>query len=500
MERRYVSIWFRHLKTDWFTRRQPALGKLPFVLATPDHGRMIVTAANALAQKKGVEAGMVLADARAMIPALQYFDDEPDRAAKLLTALAEWCIRYSPAVAIDSPDGLMIDATGCAHLWGGESEYLAHIGQRFKNFGYDTRSAIADTLGAAWAIARFGNSARIVEPGGQTNALLLLPPAALRIEAGLVERLEKLGLRQISQFISMPRTALRRRFGQPLLKRLDQAMGAEEETIQPVNPIEPYQERLPCLELIMTATGIQIALERLLDSLCQRLMMEEKGLRLAIFKCHRVDGKTEQVEIGTNRPSCNSRHLFRLFENKITGIEPALGIELFILEAPKVEDLPPVQRKLFEQGAGLNDNALAELLDRLAGKIGGHHIHRYVPDEHYWPERCYKLAAKLEEEPQTSWKSSRPRPLQLLPQPEPIEVSAPIPDYPPMNFRYREKLHKILKADGPERIEPEWWLQDGQHRDYYCVEDEDGHRYWLFRLGHYDAAKTYRWFVHGFFA
>ena len=267
MERRYVSIWFRHLKTDWFTRRQPALGKLPFVLATPDHGRMIVTAANALAQKKGVEAGMVLADARAMIPALQYFDDEPDRAAKLLTALAEWCIRYSPAVAIDSPDGLMIDATGCAHLWGGESEYLAHIGQRFKNFGYDTRSAIADTLGAAWAIARFGNSARIVEPGGQTNALLLLPPAALRIEAGLVERLEKLGLRQISQFISMPRTALRRRFGQPLLKRLDQAMGAEEETIQPVNPIEPYQERLPCLELIMTATGIQIALERLLDSL-----------------------------------------------------------------------------------------------------------------------------------------------------------------------------------------------------------------------------------------
>ena len=221
---------------------------------------------------------------------------------------------------------------------------------------------------------------------------------------------------------------------------------------------------------------------------------------MALFKCYRVDGKIEKIEIGTNRPSCNSKHLFKLFENKISSIEPALGIELFTLEASKVEDASPVQEKLWENNSGLDDIGLSELLDRLAGKIGGNNIHRYVPDEHYWPERSFKLASDLHEKLQTTWKADRPRPLQLLSKPEPIEVTAPIPDYPPMLFRYKGKLHKIIKADGPERIEQEWWLQDGQHRDYYCVEDEDGNRYWLFRSGHYDADKTYQWFIHGFFA
>ena len=145
----------------------------------------------------------------------------------------------------------------------------------------------------------------------------------------------------------------------------------------------------------------------------------------------------------------------------------------------------------------MDDTGLAELLDRIAGKMGAHHIHRYVPDEHYWPERSYKLAATIEEKLHTTWKVDRPRPLNLLPKPEPIEVTAPIPDYPPMLFRYKGILHKIIKADGPERIEQEWWMQEGQHRDYYCVEDEEGQRYWLFRSGHYDVAKiismVYSW-------
>jgi protein ImuB len=293
---------------------------------------------------------------------------------------------------------------------------------------------------------------------------------------------------------------LRRRFGQQLLKRLDQATGNEVETIQPLQISTPYHERLPCLEPIVTATGIEIALQRLLGTLCDRLKQEEKGCRLVLLKCYRVDGKMEQVEIGTNRPSCNSKHLFKLFEDKLCTIEPALGIELFILEAPIVEELSPVQENLWENAHGLDDIDLAELLDRLAGKIGADHIHRYVPAEHYWPEHSFKLAASLQEELQTSWKVDRPRPLQLLKKPEAIEVTAPIPDYPPMSFRYKGSFHKIIKADGPERIEQEWWLQQGQHRDYYYVEDEEGCRYWLFRSGHYDAARSYKWFLHGFFA
>jgi len=219
-----------------------------------------------------------------------------------------------------------------------------------------------------------------------------------------------------------------------------------------------------------------------------------------LLKCYRADGKIEQIGIGTNRPSNNMHHIFKLFEFKLSSIEPALGIELFILEAPKVEELSPVQETMWENTGDLDDIALTELLDRIAGKMGANHIHRYVPDEHYWPERSFKPAADINEKKTTTWKVDRPRPLQLLPKPAPIEVTAPIPDYPPMLFRYKGLLHKIIKADGPERIEQEWWLQEGQHRDYYTVEDEEGHRYWIFRSGHYDAAKSYQWFMHGFFA
>lgn len=500
MQKRFASIWFRYLKTDWFIRRQPTLKEAPFVLVAPDHGRMMISTANSEALKQEVTIGMVLADAKAIIPSLLYFDDKPELAAKLLKGIAEWCIRYSPVAAIDLPNGLILDITGCTHLWAGEEKYLSDISKRLSGFGYHTRIAIADTVGAAWAIARFGKDKNIIENGQQTTALLTLPPTALRIEAENVERLEKLGLRQVSSFITMPRSALRRRFGPHFLKRLDQATGYEEETIQLVKPIEPYQERLPCLEPIITATGIEIALKRLLEMMCLRLQHEGKGLRMAVFKGYRVDGKIEEISIGTHRPSANSMHLFKLFENKIATIEPALGIELFVLEAPKVERLSPMQEKLWDNTGGLDDIGFSELLDRISGKFGANCIHRYLPAEHYWPERSFKTTTSITEEIQKGWKAERPRPLQLLPKPERIEVTAPVPDYPPMHFRYKGKLHKIIKADGPERIEAEWWLQEGQHRDYYYVEDEEGHRYWLFRSGHYDDAKTWQWFIHGFFA
>lgn len=498
MAKRFVSIWFPYLRTDWFALRQPQLRNTAFVLSSPSHGRMIISAANIHAQAQGIDAGTVVADARAIISSLQVLDDKPGLADKLLNRIAEWCIRFTPIVAVDPPDGLILDVTGCSHLWGGDDHYLGDITQRLKIRGYSAQSAMADTIGVAWAVARFGKGSFIINKDKNAEALLPLPPAALRLDPYIVERLHKLGLQQVEDFIGMPRSSLRRRFGNTFIKRLDQALGNEEEVITPVQPVEPYQERLPCLEPIVTATGIEIALMRLLETLCQRLQQEQKGIRLARFKGYRMDGKTEQLDIGTNHPSCNVNHLFKLFEIKISTIEPGPGIELFALEAPKVEDYSPAQEKLWQGNRGLDDSHLSELIDRLTGKIGENHIHRYLPDEHYWPERSVKRASSLNEQPVTAWKVDRPRPLQLLAKPERIEVTAPIPDYPPMLFRYKGKLHKIIKADGPERIEQEWWLQEGQHRDYYYVEDENGYRYWLFRSGHY-TDKSYQWFIHGFF-
>jgi protein ImuB len=263
--------------------------------------------------------------------------------------------------------------------------------------------------------------------------------------------------------------------------------------------VEAYSERLPCLEPICTAGGIAIALTRLLEVLCKRLQGEGKGLRTAVFKGYRVDGKVQQIAIGTNRASHNATHLFRLFEEKIPSIEPDLGIELYQLDAPKVEELPQGQVTLWKGACGLEDPGLSELLDRITNKTGASVLHRYLPAEHHPPERAIQ-PANLGDKATSPWPEDRPRPIHLLPTPEPVEVTAPIPDYPPMLFRHRGKLHKILRADGPERIGDEWWIEGARHRDYYVVEDEEGGRFWLFRSGHYTGPSTSQWYLHGFFA
>jgi protein ImuB len=499
MSRRFVSIWFPHLATDLFALSRPELQHEPFVLNAPSHGRMMITAANRIAQELDIYPGMVLADARAVCHSLQNFDDAPEAAEKLLRKIAEWCIRFTPVAAVDPPDGIILEATGCAHLWGGEEAYLTCILTRIKRKGFDARAAMADTIGAAWAVCRYGNAFSVIESSKQSNAILPLPPEALRLNADNVLRLHKLGLHQVKDFISIHRTALRRRFGKEMILRLDQALGTELEIIEPIQPAEPYQERLPCLEPILRRQGIEIALQQLLDTLCKRLSSEGRGLRICEFKCYRIDNREVSIQIHTNAPSNNPKHLFNLFELKLSSVEPDPGIELFILTAAKVEEHSPVQEEFWKQSTGLTDYRISELLDRLTSRYGADAIHRFLPDEHYLPERSIKKASSIDEKATTTWKSNLPRPLRLLSVPAQVEVTAPIPDYPPMLFRYQGKLHKIIRADGPERIEQEWWLKDGEHRDYYAVEDEEGCRYWLFRSGHYDAEVSYQWFLHGFF-
>jgi protein ImuB len=459
---------------------------------------MVVRASSHALGREGIKPGMVVADVRAILPAVDVFPDDPAAEGKLLEALAEWCLRYTPVVAVDPPGGLMLDLSGCAHLWGGELSYFESITTCLRKGGYDVRGAIADTIGAAWGMARYGKNSPIVEPGRQAEALQSLPPVALRLDAAILQRLEKLGFRQIGQLIGIPRTNLRRRFGDVLLSRLGQALGTEPEVLQTVQPAPVYLERLPCLEPIRTAGGIEIALKRLLETLCERFFREGKGMRTGTLKGYRIDGETVQVSIGTNRASRNAAHLFKLFELKIPDIEPALGIELFMLEATLVEEVSEAQEALW--GMGNSDQAaIAELLDNIAGKVGMKAIHRYLPQEHHWPEHSIKEVASLEEQPETEWRTDRPRPLHVLSRPEPIEVMVPLPDYPPLHFRYRGEIIRIARADGPERIEQEWWLQAGPPRDYYQVEDESGARYWLFRLGLYGGGKP-QWFLHGFFA
>ncbi|WP_300601881.1 DNA polymerase Y family protein [Niabella sp.] len=497
--RRYLSIWFPALLANRALRLRPGLKNMPFIIAAPERGRLMVKAASTPAVNKGIVRGMVVADAKALLPELRLFHYKPGAEEKLLTRLAEWCLRFTPVVAADLPDGIVLDISGCPHLWGGEQPYLNTIIRKLKTSGYEVRTGIADTVGAAWAMARFGAADLIVAPGQQETALKPLPPAALRLEPLVLERLQKLGFADIGSFISMPSTVLRRRFGQALLTRIAQALGHLPEAPVPLQPAIVFREQLPCTEPVHTRVAIDIALETLLQRLCDNLQRAGKGLRSAVFKIDTIDGRLQEIFIGTNRPVRNTAHLLKLFEPRISTISPGMGIEVFTLEAPAVEELLGRQEAIWNTLGGADTGTeLAGLLDRIAGRMGDAALTRYLPAEHYWPERSV-VRGGLFEKGTTAWRSDRPRPVYLLSKPEPIIVAAPVPDYPPMLFRYRGKVHHIKKADGPERIEQEWWLELNLVRDYYVVEDEEGARYWLFREGHYGAEKP-QWFLHGFFA
>lgn len=490
---RYIAIWFRHLLTDWYVRKHPHMQEEPLVFATNQHGRQVITATSVLAEKQGIYTGMPVADAKAIFTALRVIEHIPGQEQTLLLALGEWCIRYAPIVAIDLPNGLILDASGCAHLWGGEQTYLKEMILKLRAYGYDVRGAMANTIGTAWAISRYGKVKAIINSGEERISLLQLPPAALRLEPALLPKLQQLGFHHIESFISMPLSALKRRFGQHFITRLQQALGREREDLQPISITPVYEERLSSLDPIRTAKAITIAIERLLEAICTQLHNDGKGLRAATLICYRVDDQVARLSIGTNRSSANAVHLMKLFELKIPNLAPGPGIDLFILQATSVEDLVPPQEKLWAT-TGTDNNSVALLLDRIESRIGKDSIRRFQPAPHYWPERAMQ---PLTTQPVEQVRA--PRPEKLLPKPLPIEVTAPIPDYPPMLFRFQNQLHEIKKADGPERIEREWWLDEGEHRDYYTVEDAQGRRYWIFRLGHY-AVDQSQWYIHGFFA
>ncbi len=497
MKKRFVSIWFRWLKTDWHTRRQPILAGKPLVAHTMQHGRMVITAVNKFAAAQGLHKDMVLADAKALAPDVHTVEDQDNFYENLLQKFAEWFIRYSPIVAVQVPDCIIINASGCAHLWGGEEKYLEHIVERMQEMQYSVQVGMAGTIGAAWAMSHYSNE-KIIQNGGEKNALLFLPPASLRIDADIVEKLNKLGLTTNESFLNMPTAVLRRRFGNEFITRIQQALGYVEEHITSVVLPIIYNERLQCAEPIITRAGIEIALHKLLEPLCIHLKSEQKGLRQCIFTIYKTDGKQQQISIGTNRPTAHADYIFHLLELKIETLWPSPGIELFTLEAPITEEHTAAQEEIWDKDSLISNDNLTSFIDKISNKIGEHKVNRFLPAESYWPENSFTRTNNITATTAIQWPVGKIRPLRILLHPEMIMVTAPVPDYPPMLFRHKNKIHKIVKADGPERIEQEWWIQEGLHRDYYYVEDEQGCRYWLFRSGHYGEEAEVKWYLHGY--
>lgn len=480
----------------------------PFVLVTASAGQQLVTAADEAASLVGIVPGMPLADARALHPALDAGAADFAGDAAALTRLAVWCGRYSPWTAPAGADEIWLDVTGCAHLQGGEAALAAELVERVGRRGIKARAAIADTPGAASAVARHGASrATLVPPGEIRKALAPLPVAALRLEAGMAETLSRLGLRRIGDLYRLPRAALVRRFGPLVTERLDQAHGLLPEPVSPLPPPVPHWTRRRFAEPIATAEAIAMAAEALVGTLCRHLGEEGLGLRRLSLTVYRVDGTPAQVAIGTARPSREPKHLLKLLAERFGEIDPGLGIEDMVLAAPAVQPLAAAQLALPGSGPGnvmgsaSNDGALAELIDRLGNRLGMTALTCPLPFESHVPERAVRFAPPLAGNARgAQWRADRLRPVRLLARPEPIEAVAPVPDDPPLLFRWRRLAHRVRRADGPERIAGEWWRGHDETRDYYRVEDEDGRRFWLYRAGLYAPGAAPAWFLHGVFA
>ncbi len=508
---------------------------LPFALVASQGSRLSIYTANPAAERAGVRTGMGLADARAIAPALISRPAEPARDRKALTRLTRWCARYGPAFNLDGADALWVDTTGVAHLYGGEDKLLADLCRRFTRFGLTARPGLADGFGAANALARFGCThslgARIAPAGGALAALADLPVEALRLETATVRLLLRLGLKRIGQLTPLPRAALQRRFSsrqaaEAVLLRLDQALGVKEEPLRPLSPPPEHAVRAAFPDPLIASEGLETALAALTRDLSANLEKTGRGARRLNLTLYRSDGTRVLLRAGLSRPSRVPAHLYGLLRPKLDAIDAGFGIDLMLLEAYDSQVLRPDQTPL----AGLNDvqqrirsdgEAIAALIDRLSGRLGAGAVLKLEPRASHVPERAEALVAALDQPghngptslPQTL-RSARP-PL-LLARPEPIEVLAEVPEGPPRRLRWRRSVTRIRRAEGPERIAPEWWLEIGQPpsrpRDYYVIEDETGARLWVFREGLHgeDPAmqepsqatvpKPPAWFVHGLFA
>ncbi|HEX4508033.1 MAG TPA: DNA polymerase Y family protein [Alphaproteobacteria bacterium] len=484
----------------------------------------------------GLTAGMTLADARALLPDLTVADADPSADAKALAALTEWCGRYSPWCAPDGEDGIRLDITGCAHLFGGEAAMLADAIHRLWRFGIAARGAVADTPAAAWGWARYRRkSASPILGEGETAPLLPLPVAALRLEPGSIDTLGVLGLNTIATVVDLPRGPLTQRLGAAVLGRLDRMFGRAAEPISPHAIAEPWASRLIFPEPIGRREDIDAAAERLTAHLCRAMSLKGQGARRLILRFYRVDGAVQHIAIGTSRPTQTPTHILRLFAERLDQVEPGFGIEAIVLEATEAEPLGATQGALTAAG-DIDATDLAGLIDRLQNRLGAARVVQLVPVESHVPERAevrekakapspFQPAAGplplplrgrgAHESPSTSGRGRGPRsgrvrgpsilksarPATLLPIPEPIDAIAPVPDDPPLTFRWRRIQYRVAFADGPERIEPEWWRREDQAkpRDYYRVEGTDGRRFWLYREGLYGMVEPPRWYLHGFF-
>ena len=499
-ERRYLSVWLPNWPAQRLARQPGEAPPEPFVVARTQGQRRLVCALSREAARQGLRVGGTVALAQASVAGLGVVEADPQADAEALERMAVWALRYTPLVAADPPDGLILDIGGAAHLFGGEEALVDDIARRFERKGMRIRFATSSSRLLSWALARFmengpASDARVPK-GREAKAAAPLPVVALGLPQETTDALRRLGFDCIGQLFAAPRAGLAQRFDRDLILRLDRIAGREADTLEPVAVPRLVHARLIFAEPIAHTAGVEGALRRLADEICRTLERRGEGARVLDLRCHRVDGEVSALRVGTAAANREPAHLCRLFAETLDRIDPGFGIERMVLAAPMTERIEA--RQLAVEAERRED--ITRFVDRAAARNGPRSTFRLEPTERDLPERSFRAVAPLSHLPSIAWDRAS-RPVQILVPPQRIEVIALLPDHPPARFTWRGRQRRVLRADGPECIFGDWWESRDEvalTRDYYRVEDETGGRWWLFRARD-TASGEAEWFVHGVF-
>lgn len=457
---------------------------------------------------------MALADARAIRPGLAVHPADRPAEAALLEELAAWCSRFTPLVALDGPDGLVLDMSGAVHLFGGVPALIETLEAELRGLGFEGRAAVAATPEAAWAFARFGAgrlSPSPADPKTLRKAVEPLPLAALRLEPDTIRILAQAGLRQVGDLLWRPRAPLAARFGAGLFARLDGLMGLRKTPISPCFPPPVFVAEQRFASPVVLEADIHRTLEALARHLCVLMERQGKGAREVEARLFRVDGVVKRVEVGTSRPLVQPGDLARLFRERIAGLgeeglDTGYGFDVVRLGVLRADPASRRQETLLDnRDATAAADDLADLVDRLGARLGLGCVTRLEDRQTHNPERAMAARPAATADAAGRGPAIPPddlaRPIRLFARPEPIEAVASVPDGPPQKFRWRRTLHEVAAIEGPERIAPEWWTEGPRlTRDYFRAEDREGRQFWLFREGLFvTETRDPRWFVHGLF-
>ncbi|RZJ18754.1 MAG: DNA polymerase Y family protein [Brevundimonas sp.] len=470
-------------------------------------GSLGLAAVDPAAAQVGLTPGMTLADAQARTPLLRTVVHRPDLDDALLAQVLEDFGRFTPMIALDPPHGVMLDVTGCAHLFGDETGLARALKGRVGRAGLQARVALAGTPQCARALARFG-SGGLFTPEQDRVAVRRLPVAALELPDKVEQALRRAGLKRIGDLDDRPRAPLAARFGADFPARLARVLGDEDVRITSHRPPPPIVVDRIFFEPISAPEDVERVLSVLLVETADRL--DQAGLGGRVFEAgfYRVDGVTRRIMTRTGRPTRDADVILRLFRERLAALanplDPGFGFDQIRMAVITAETLAQTQRSL--DGDRPTDEDFSRLIDRLTARLGPEAVLRFAPYDSHMPERAQRMIPAAAHVSDGDWPAPDPdapplRPLQMFHPPQPVETLAEVPDGSPLRFRWRRILHQVVRSEGPERINGEWWrAPDQRTRDYYRVEDSEGRRFWLFRQGLYGETAEPRWFIHGLFA